>query len=202
MSSTRTGKIPAWRDARFVSFWNPVSPAWWSGKGFKNSPNGLSRWGEIRAFPVFEEGGRVAFVATIGFDITDRKLAVEKQQGQVATLQRRLEELSLAGARQTAEKILAPPDRTGIPGIEAHRRRPQQHRNCRSPFNKPPYSKNSRYPHFQQARGKRPHRSGNHCSPPETHRLNHTCDFPRLRLGEENCTSLPRMGDFSRFGIC
>ena len=43
------------------------------------------------------------------------------------------------------------PDRTGIPGIEAHRRRPQQHRNCRSPFNKPPYSKNSRYPHFQQA---------------------------------------------------
>ena len=77
-------------------------------KRLQKLPNGLSRWGEIRAFPVFEEGGRVAFVATIGFDITDRKLAVEKQQGQVATLQRRLEELSLAGARQTAEKILAP----------------------------------------------------------------------------------------------
>jgi DNA-binding CsgD family transcriptional regulator len=77
-------------------------------KRLQKLPNGLSRWGEIRAFPVFEEGGRVAFVATIGFDITDRKIAAEKQQGQVATLQRRLEQLSLDGAGQRAEKILAP----------------------------------------------------------------------------------------------
>ncbi|MGO9312137.1 MAG: LuxR C-terminal-related transcriptional regulator [Syntrophobacteraceae bacterium] len=77
-------------------------------KRLQKLPNGLSRWGEIRAFPIFEEAGRVSFVATIGFDITDRKLATEKQQGRMATLQRRLEQLSLTGAGQTAEKILAP----------------------------------------------------------------------------------------------
>jgi DNA-binding CsgD family transcriptional regulator len=76
-------------------------------KRLQRLPNGRSRWGEIRAFPIFEEGGRVAFVATIGFDITDRKLAVEKQQGRMATLQRSLEQLAPAGVRQTAEKILA-----------------------------------------------------------------------------------------------
>jgi DNA-binding CsgD family transcriptional regulator len=76
-------------------------------KRLQKLPNGLSRWGEIRAFPIFEEKGRVAFVSTIGFDITDRKLTTEKQQRRIATLQRRLEQLSAAGAGagQTAEKI-------------------------------------------------------------------------------------------------
>ncbi|MGA2731467.1 MAG: LuxR C-terminal-related transcriptional regulator [Syntrophobacteraceae bacterium] len=79
-------------------------------KRLQKLPNGLSRWGEIRAFPIFAEEGRVAFVATIGFDITDRKYATEKQQRRIATLQRRLEQLSTvgAGAGQKAAKIHSP----------------------------------------------------------------------------------------------
>jgi len=55
-------------------------------------PNGLVRWGEIRAYPVFGTGGRVETVMTIGFDITDRKLNFARQQRRIESLERRLEE--------------------------------------------------------------------------------------------------------------
>jgi len=57
-------------------------------------PNGLLRWGEIRAYPALGMDGSVEAVMTIGFDITDRKLNFTRQQRQIKSLEKKLEKLT------------------------------------------------------------------------------------------------------------
>lgn len=46
-------------------------------KMFDRLPDGRARWAEIRAYPIRDRGVNVEFVITIGFEITDRKYALE-----------------------------------------------------------------------------------------------------------------------------
>jgi ATP/maltotriose-dependent transcriptional regulator MalT len=57
-------------------------------------PNGLPRWGEIRAYPTLDGNGGVDTVITIGFDITDRKLNLAQQKQRLISLEKKLEELT------------------------------------------------------------------------------------------------------------
>jgi DNA-binding CsgD family transcriptional regulator len=57
-------------------------------------PNGLLRWGEIRAYPTPGGDGRVETVITIGFDITDRKLNLARQRQRIKSLEKKLEEVT------------------------------------------------------------------------------------------------------------
>jgi DNA-binding CsgD family transcriptional regulator len=57
-------------------------------------PNGLPTWGEIRAFPIFDKNGDVEAVFTIGFDVTEKRLQLEKHCKDISVLERRILELS------------------------------------------------------------------------------------------------------------
>jgi DNA-binding CsgD family transcriptional regulator len=57
-------------------------------------PNGLPKWGEIRAYPVPGADGRVEAAITIGFDITDRRLNLVRQRRRIECLEKKLEELT------------------------------------------------------------------------------------------------------------
>jgi len=60
---------------------------------YERLPNGLPRWGEIRAHPIFDPNGLVEFVLTIGFDITGRKSDLARQEKYMLNLERRLRAL-------------------------------------------------------------------------------------------------------------
>lgn len=72
-------------------------------------PNGRLRWAEIRAYPVPGANGDVEFVITIGFDITEKKLDLERQQVQIGALERRLK-----GVVESAA-VSSSVDRKGMP---------------------------------------------------------------------------------------
>jgi len=57
-------------------------------------PNGLFRWGEIKAYPILGAHSGVETVMTIGFDITDRKLNLARQERLIKSLEKKLEELT------------------------------------------------------------------------------------------------------------
>lgn len=75
----------------------PVATVFDSGKTctlererYERLPNGLPRWGEIRAHPIFDPDGKVEFALTIGFDITGRKSDLARQEKYITSLERRL----------------------------------------------------------------------------------------------------------------
>ncbi|MEM5787614.1 MAG: LuxR C-terminal-related transcriptional regulator [Syntrophobacteraceae bacterium] len=63
-------------------------------KRYERLPNGRSRWGEIRAYPVSSCGGSIDYCITIGFDITEKRLEREKQQKHIENLERKLKTLA------------------------------------------------------------------------------------------------------------
>ncbi|MFZ2446777.1 MAG: LuxR C-terminal-related transcriptional regulator [Syntrophobacteraceae bacterium] len=71
-------------------------------------PSGLPRWGEIRAYPIPDRDGATELVVTIGFDITEKKLAASKRQSLIARLQKRIERLSRARSAAPASSEANP----------------------------------------------------------------------------------------------
>lgn len=57
-------------------------------------PDGRPRWAEIRAYPLLGKSGGMESAVTIGFDITERKLALERQEELIGTLRKGIEQLS------------------------------------------------------------------------------------------------------------
>ena len=75
----------------------PVSPVFASGvacilerERFERLADGKPRWGEIRAYPICGRDGSVQFVLTLGFDITEKKMELERRRKYVEILERRL----------------------------------------------------------------------------------------------------------------
>jgi DNA-binding CsgD family transcriptional regulator len=80
------------------------TPCVLEGERLARLPNGLPRWGEIRTFPVYDERRHVRFVVTIGFDVTERKYGLERQQRYVDVLKTKL--------RQTVQPVHDRPGET------------------------------------------------------------------------------------------
>lgn len=77
----------------------PVTPVFQSGRPASAErhfvdPDGIQRWREARAFPVVDGAGRVAFVARISFDITERKRRRDSRRRRRETLEQALYDLS------------------------------------------------------------------------------------------------------------
>lgn len=57
-------------------------------------PDGIRRWGEVRAYPVLNKSGNVVYAIEIAIDITDKKRGIERQRGYVESMERTVEELT------------------------------------------------------------------------------------------------------------
>lgn len=55
---------------------------------------GNQRWREARAYPIVDGNGRLAFVARIGFDITERKMRQVREQRDQNELERALDQMN------------------------------------------------------------------------------------------------------------
>ncbi len=57
-------------------------------------PDGSRRWGEVRAYPVFNSYGDIVHCVEIAIDITEKKLSILKHKRYVESLERMLRELT------------------------------------------------------------------------------------------------------------
>ncbi len=77
----------------------PVKVAFNSGKAcimerWVDLPDGSRRWGEVRAYPVFNPYGDIVHCIEIAIDITEKKLSILKQRRYVESLEKILKELT------------------------------------------------------------------------------------------------------------
>jgi len=72
-------------------------------------PNGLRRWGESRAYPVFGKGGEVDYVIELSMEITDRKRDQEREEKYTRAIERVLgESVGRADSQSCTETPLTP----------------------------------------------------------------------------------------------
>lgn len=70
-------------------------------------PNGLQRWGESRAYPVFGREGEVEYVIELSMEITDRKKEQEQEEKYTRAIEKVLEEaVARAGSDSREESPL------------------------------------------------------------------------------------------------
>jgi len=77
----------------------PVKVAFASGKPcvmerWVDLPDGSRRWGEVRAYPIFNRSGYVGYAIEIAVDITEKKLGIERQKRYVESLEKTLKEIT------------------------------------------------------------------------------------------------------------
>jgi PAS domain S-box-containing protein len=77
----------------------PVKVAFDSGKACVmerrvDLPDGSRRWGEVRAYPVFNTYGDIVHCVEIAIDITEKKLSILKHKRYVESLEKMLRELT------------------------------------------------------------------------------------------------------------
>ena len=77
----------------------PVKAAFRTGKPsimdrWVDLPNGSRKWGEVRAYPVFDMSGNIAYAIEIAFDITEKKFDAERQKRYVKSLENAMEEMT------------------------------------------------------------------------------------------------------------
>jgi len=77
----------------------PVKVAFNSGKAcvmkrWVDLPDGSRRWGEIRAYPVFDKRGNIVYAIEIGVDITEREHSMQRQREYIKSLEKTLEAMT------------------------------------------------------------------------------------------------------------
>ncbi|HVP76638.1 MAG TPA: helix-turn-helix transcriptional regulator [Thermodesulfobacteriota bacterium] len=86
----------------------PVKVAFDSGKPcvmerWVDLPDGSRRWGEVRAYPVFDTYGDIVHCVEIAIDITEKKLSILKHKRYVESLEKMLRELTEGEIRTIEE---------------------------------------------------------------------------------------------------
>lgn len=66
-------------------------------------PDGSTKWGNVRCYPVFDRKGNVAYVIQIMFDITKGKSSSARQQRRVEMLEAAVREIGSRQARRLAD---------------------------------------------------------------------------------------------------
>ena len=69
---------------------------------FERLPDRKPRWAEIRAYPICDHHGVVEYVLTLGFDITEKKLEIDRHRKYADVLERRLSEWLKAESAKAA----------------------------------------------------------------------------------------------------
>lgn len=57
-------------------------------------PNGSRKWGEVRAYPVFDKSGNIVYAIEIAVDITKKKFNADMQRRYVESLENTMKEMS------------------------------------------------------------------------------------------------------------
>jgi DNA-binding CsgD family transcriptional regulator len=73
-----------------------------------SSPSGSTTWREIRAYPLAGRDGVPLYAMTIGFDVTSRKLSLDKQRQHIDALESALRHLSETGPETTDDRFQTP----------------------------------------------------------------------------------------------
>ncbi len=59
-------------------------------------PDGSHKWGEVRAYPVFDRKGNILYAIEVAFDITEKKRDAEKQRRYFESLEDMMKEMTKA----------------------------------------------------------------------------------------------------------
>ncbi len=57
-------------------------------------PNGSRKWGEVRAYPVFNKSGNIVYAIEIAVDITEKKFNAERQRRYIESLENTMKEMT------------------------------------------------------------------------------------------------------------
>jgi len=57
-------------------------------------PNGSRKWGEVRAYPVFNKSGNIVYAIEIATDITEKKFNAERQRRYIESLENTMKEMT------------------------------------------------------------------------------------------------------------
>jgi len=77
----------------------PVKAAFHTGKPsimdrWVDLPNGSRKWGEVRAYPVFNKSGNIVYAIEIAVDITEKKFNAERQRRYIESLENTMKEMT------------------------------------------------------------------------------------------------------------
>lgn len=68
-------------------------------------PDGSRKWGEVRAYPVFDRSGNIVYAVEVAFDITERKRNAERQKRYFESLEDMMKDMT----KGRAEALLGSP---------------------------------------------------------------------------------------------